>query len=267
MSSFKVLKENKQLIIFPILSSVSMTLVLGSFVVILFGASGWSTDNLPEFGRAGSYGLLFLFYLVNYFIVVFFNMALIHCTKLYLEGEEVSVKAGIDFSVSRLGAIFSWALLAATVGTILKAIQENAGTIGKIVIGLVGIAWSVVTFFVIPIIAYENVGPFKALERSTQMIRQKWGESLGAGFSFFLVQIAGVVLIAIPALLVGFILHPLAGIILGVLGLLLLSATISAAKTVFISAVYHQVNGDIQTHIDQQLVDSLFVAKKRGWGR
>lgn len=262
MSSFKVLKENKQLIIFPVLSCVSMTLILVSFAVILFGASGWDLDNLPEFGRAGVYGILFLFYLVNYCIVVFFNMALIHCSKLYFEGEEASVKAGIDFSISRLGAIFSWSLLAATVGTILKVVQENAGTVGRIVVGLIGMAWSVVTFFVVPVIAYENVGPFKALERSTQIIKEKWGEGMGAGFSFFLVQLLGLVLVAIPAVLVGVLIHPLAGIIVGVLGVLLLSAVISAAKTVFVSAVYHQITGDIQTHIDQQLVDGLFVVKK-----
>jgi hypothetical protein len=262
ISSFKVLGANKQLIIFPVLSGISMLLILGSFVLVLFNASGWDLDSLPHVGRAAGYGILFLFYLVNYFIVVFFNMALIHCTKLYFEGQEVSLKEGIAFSFSRIGAIFSWAVLAAVVGTILKVIQENTGTIGKILIGLIGIVWSVATFFVVPVIAYENVGPIKALERSVQIMKQKWGEGLGAGFSFFLVQLAGLFLFVLPLALIGLLINPLAAILLAVLGVLLLTAVLSAVKMIFISAVYHQINGDIQTHMDQQLVDSLFVVKK-----
>lgn len=263
MSSFKVLRANKQLIIFPILSSISMVLILASFAVALFGVSGWNADNLPEFGRGGAYLFIFLFYLVNYFVVVFFNMALIHCAKLYFEGQDVSVSAGISFSLSRIGAIFSWAVVAATVGAVLKIVQENAGTIGKIIVGLIGMAWSILTFFVVPVIAYENVGPFKAIERSGQLIKEKWGEGLGAGFSFFLVQLAGILIVAVPAVLVGILIHPVAGIILGVLGILLLSAIMSAVRTIFVSAIYHGVTGDVQTYMDQQLVDQLFVEKRR----
>ncbi|MEI9958018.1 MAG: DUF6159 family protein [Ferruginibacter sp.] len=91
-------------------------------------------------------------------------MALIHCTKLFLQGEEVSVMIGLKFSFSRIGVIFSWALFAATVGTILKAIQENSGWLGKIVGGLLGFVWGVTTFFVVPIIAYEQLGPIDALK-------------------------------------------------------------------------------------------------------
>ncbi|MBS1654274.1 MAG: hypothetical protein JSU05_05460, partial [Bacteroidetes bacterium] len=143
MNSFKVLKENKQLIIFPVLSGISLVLVMGSFVVAILAAAGWNVDSIDteNTSQVTYYLYLFGFYLVNYFIVVFFNMALIHCTRMYFHGEEVSVKAGIQFSLSRIGVIFSWAVFAATVGTILKAIQENSGTVGKIITGLIGIVW------------------------------------------------------------------------------------------------------------------------------
>ncbi|TDW99266.1 DUF6159 family protein [Dinghuibacter silviterrae] len=263
MSSLDLLKKNKQLIVLPILSGVSMTLILGSFVLVLFLSGG--TDLLEQsfdrYGQAPAIACLFLFYLVNYFIVIFFNMALIHCTKRYLEGGEVSIQEGIQFSVSRLGAIFSWAAVAATVGTVLKVLQDNLGSIGKIVVGLLGMAWSILTFFVVPVIAYENVGPFQAIARSKEIVHQKWGEGLGAGFSFGLVYLLGIVCI-LAIFAIGFFIHPVVGVILAVLAFLLFSAIISAARTIFVSAIYHNVTGDIQSHIDQQLVDSLFVSKR-----
>ena len=93
MNSFKVLKENKQLLAFPILSAISLILVMGAFYTGILAAVGWDLDNLNTEGITG-YLLLFGFYLVNYFVVVFFNMALIHCTRLYFRGEEVTLEKG-----------------------------------------------------------------------------------------------------------------------------------------------------------------------------
>ena len=168
-----------------------MILILGSFVTALLASAGWDFEYIQEPGTAMSYVIMFLYYLVNYFIVVFFNTALVHCTRLYFKGEEVTIAKGLQFSMSRLGAIFSWAVFAATVGFILKIIQENVGSLGKIITGLLGIVWSIATFFVVPVLAYENVGPIGAFKRSTQLMKEKWGESLGATFSFALIHFIG----------------------------------------------------------------------------
>jgi len=262
MSSFKILKANKQLIIFPVLSGISLVLIIGSFFVAAMANNGWELETVGELnGSAEYYAMIFLFYLVNYFVVVFFNMALIHCTRLYFRGEEVSVKAGLQFSMSRIGAIFSWAVFAATVGLILKTIQENSGIIGKIITGIIGIVWTVTTFFVVPVIAYENLGPIGAFKRSAQMMKEKWGQSIVAGFSFGLIQFLAILIIGIPLFLLGSSISPFLGIALAVAGAFIVMAIISAAQTIFISAVYHNINGDITEHFNQQLVDGLFVPK------
>jgi hypothetical protein len=262
MNSFKVLKENKQLVIFPILSGISLLLIMGSFVTIVLAAAGWDVDAVNEPGETTSVLYLFLYYLVNYFVVVFFNTALIHCSRLYFHGEEVTIEKGLRFSMSRIGAIFAWSMFAATVGTILRLIAENAGWIGKIIIGLIGVVWSVATFFVVPVIAYENAGPLEAFKRSSQLMKEKWGESIGAGFSFGLVQIVALIVVGVPLFIIGALVHPVAGIILAVLGALLIMAIISAAQTIFVSAVYHNVTGDPVKHFNQQMIDNLFEPKK-----
>jgi hypothetical protein len=262
MNSFKVLRENKQLIIFPVLSGISLILIMASFFTAVLGFSGWDINNIKENDRVVSYAILLVYYIANYFIVVFFNMALIHCTSLYFKGEEVTVRKGIDFSMSRIGSIFAWAVFAGTVGTILRVIQENVGTLGKIITGIVGIVWSVATFFVVPVIAYENLGPIDAFKRSSQLIKQKWGEGIGAGFSFGLINLVAVIAIVAVAFAVGYIIHPVAGVAFGLLCIMLLHAVLSAARTIFISQVYHGITGDPVEHFNQQMIDNLFVTKK-----
>jgi hypothetical protein len=264
MTSFKVLKENRQLILFPILSGLSMFLVVTSFFVVLIAGSGWdieAIDNLTNQGTVMNYAMLFGYYVVNYFIIVFFNTALIHCTHLYFEGQRPTVGDGLRFAVSRIGAIFAWAVFAATVGTILRVIQDRVGFLGKIITGLLGAAWSIATFFVVPVIAYENLGPLGAFRRSAGMMKAKWGESIGATFSFGIIQLLGLFLLAIPAMLLYFLVNPIAGIALFLLGFFALTVVISATKVIFVSAVYHDVNGDPVRHFNQRFSDNLFQEK------
>jgi len=263
MNSFKVLQANKQLIIFPILSGIALLLVIASFFTGMLAYSGWDFDNMEELGTVTTYFLIFLFYIANYFVIVFFNMALIHCTRLYFHGEEVTVRKGLQFSMSRVGAIFSWAVFAAVVGTILKAIQENSGIVGKIITGIIGIVWNIATFFVVPVIAYENLGPLQAFKRSSQMMKEKWGESLAATFSLGLIQFILMIGVGVLLFMVGYIIHPLAGIILAITGAFLVVAIISATQTIFVSAVYHNITNDPTTHFSQQMIDDLFQEKRR----
>jgi len=261
MNSFKVLKENKQLIIFPVLSGISLVLIMGSFVLVFLSANGWSFENAEDSGTIGNYLYLFLFYLVNYFIVVFFNMALIHCTRLYFRGEEVSINAGLRFSLSRIGTIFSWSVFAAIVGTILRIIQEESGIIGKIITGIIGIVWNIATFFVVPVIAYEDLGPIAAFKRSSQLMKQKWGESLGATFSFGLIQFLAMIVLIIPLFFIGNMIHPIGGIALAVMGVFIIATIFSAAQTIFVSAVYHNITDEPVKHFNQQMIDGLFQKK------
>lgn len=261
MNSFKVLRENKQLILFPLLSGISMILVMGSFLVAMLGISGWDFDRVEEHNDWVYISITFLYYLINYFVVVFFNVALTHCTRLYFHGEEVTIRKGIDYSISRIGAIFSWAIFAATVGTILKYLEDNAGWLGRIVIGILGIAWSVTTFFVVPVIAYENLGPLGAFKRSAKLMKNKWGESAAATFNFTIIQVLAILLISLPLLIFGMAIHPIVGIALGLLSAFVIMAILSATQTIFISAIYHNINGDPVQHFNDQVVENLFVHK------
>jgi len=261
MNSFKVLKANKQLVVFPILSGFSLLLVTASFFTAALAKSGWQVNAMREYDKITQYGLLLLFYFANYFVVVFFNVALMHCTRMYFKGKEVNLRDGLNYSISRVWAIFSWALFAATVGTLLRILQENMGKIGKIVIGIIGVVWNIATFFVVPIIAYESGSTLHAFKRSAQLMKEKWGEKIGASFSFGLIQFIGILIILAIAALIYVGLDPIAGLTVAALGIAIVLAVISAAQSIFISAVYHNVTGDPVEQYYQTMIDDLFVRK------
>lgn len=260
-TSFRVLNANKELIVFPILSGIAILAIIATFAISAFDISGsrlFKIESLPQWSY---YLILFLFYIVTYFIVVFFNMGLMHCVKLYFDGKEVSVNEGLRFSFSRTGAIFSWAVFAATVGLLLKMSQERFGWIGNIIGGIAGIAWSVATYFVIPVIAYEDVGPTEAVQRSASIMKEKWGEGIGANFSFGLIGLLFFALFAIVSMGVAQLVNEQAGVVIFVLAFLVFITIMSALHSIFIMALYNHVRGNSNDHFDRDMFANLFVEK------
>ena len=93
-------------------------------------------------------------------------------------------------------------VLAALLGTVLRMISERSGLLGRIVIGLVGMAWAIASYFAVPAVVLEGVGPITAVKRSVETLRANWGESLYIAVGFSLV--GGLILfLAIPAMLIG----------------------------------------------------------------
>lgn len=265
MTSIKIIRENKSLLLFPVLSSAALITVVLTFVGGTYAVFGTDFERMiDEFlgtNEIFAYSALFVFYLISYFIIVFFNVALVHCARMIFDGQTPSIKEGLSFSGTRVGTIISWAFLSATVGVILQAIEERLGWIGQIVVGLLGAVWSIATFFVVPILAYEEVGPIEALKRSGNLMKEKWGEAIGANFSFGVFFLLGY-LIIIAGTIVLFAIHPILGIVSGVLSALLLHTVVSAAKTVFIAATYNHMMDRPAGRFDEVgVLDSVFIKK------
>ncbi len=264
IASLKVIKKNKQLILFPIISGAVLILVLASFLSFLYSGYGFEYERIIDESSASSYALVFLYYLICYFVIVFFNVGLVHCTNIYLQGGSPVFSDGINFSMKRLPVIFGWAVLSATVGLILRSIEENAGIFGSIISSIVGMVWSIVAFFVVPILAYENVGPLKALKRSGKIMKDKWGESIGASFSFGIITFVGILIIALPIGIVFSLINPVLGIAIGVFTALIIHSFTSAAKMVFISAVYLEVVEEKPVvEFKSVALDDIFIKKEK----
>jgi hypothetical protein len=262
--SFSTINRNRSLLLFPVFSGASLLLVMASFFgggYFLFGEEiAALLDRNDRQGDLLAYGLIFIYYLINFFIIVFFNSALIHCAMRILNGEATSLSEGLSFAWSRVDKILGWTVVAATVGTLLKVLQSN-GKIGEIVAALLGLAWSIMTFFVVPVLVYENKGVFDAIRQSGRLMREKWGESIGANASFGIFNLLGI--LAAVGLGLGLsAIHPVLGIAVGLATLLLVTTVIAAARTVFVAAVYNHVIGVPTGDFDGAMLDSSFIRKK-----
>lgn len=264
-TSLSTIRENPSLMLFPVVSGISLITLAISFFgggYFLFGANLDAALDSTSGNDWLMYLILFGFYFVNYFVVVFFNVGLVHCARAIFEGKETSFGEGLRYASTRIGTIASWALLAATVGMVLKTIQERVGAFGQILTGIVGVVWSIATFFVVPILAYEDVSPFEAVKRSSQILKEKWGESIGANFSLGIFNFLGILLVAIPSgFILGYAVHPIAGIIVGFALFMVVMVATAAAETVFLAAVYQHANNEPVGKFQHDVLDDVFYRK------
>lgn len=186
--SFEVIRAQPRLLLFPVLST-ALSLVLAAFfftpvVLLLISVhnAGADWDAAAQQFRGAFYAYGAFIYVVSMILATFFNVAFYSEILRALSGETVSIANGLRFAMSRIRAILLWSLLAATVGLIIRAIEDRLGWIGKFVMGLVGTAWSVAAVFSIPvIIRRQDNNPLSVLRDSATTLKRTWGESL-AGY-------------------------------------------------------------------------------------
>jgi hypothetical protein len=192
--SWKVLMLDKELLMFPLVSGIACFLVLASFLGAAF-AIGVTRSGSAAPSEATQWALVFAYYFLNYFVIVFFNSALVACAMIRFQGGDPTVADGMRAAGARLPQIVAWALLAATVGVVLRIIQERVEFVGKIVIGLLGAAWAIAVYFIVPVLVVEKLGPFDAVARSVTLMKQTWGESLVSNVGIGLVVMVATIVI------------------------------------------------------------------------
>jgi hypothetical protein len=233
MASWTVVRQDRQLLILPIVSFLCSVVVSAIFAAGIWGV------GLPEGDRLEPvhYVILFLLYVALAFVTIFFNAAVIGTAMERLKGRDASIRDGLKLAREHLGQIFLWAVVTATVGVILRSLSERFGFVGRIVISLIGAAWNVVTFFVVPVLLYEPVGVGEGIKRSASLFRQRWGEEfVGNGAIGIIVFLASLGMIGV-AVALGVVAVPL-GIVVGVVGVGALLAIGAACSGVFNAALY-----------------------------
>ncbi|MFH1234595.1 MAG: DUF6159 family protein [Candidatus Diapherotrites archaeon] len=261
--SFSVLRKDKEMLLFPLISGITALLLLASFIVPIFFLGG--TESSGAFDTLWLVWL-FAYYVLSYFIVIFFNVGLVTCAHIRLSGGDPTFRDGLNNAFKNIGKIFVWALIAATVGMVLRFLSEKAGLIGRIIIAILGMAWSFLTFFVVPVLVFEGVGPIESIKRSGSLFKKTWGENIAGqvsmGFIFFLLIIGGAIVLLVPAFLSGMPLAIVAAIALLVAYIVVLSIVSSALDGIFKTALYiYATTGKVPEAFKPELVETAFQRK------
>ncbi|MCU0277345.1 MAG: DUF6159 family protein [Candidatus Nanopelagicales bacterium] len=256
-----VIKQNPYMLAFPAVGAV-----LAIVAVLVVGGAGVAAMGWSEVGQQASNGqvsggveiagiviLILAAYLATLITQIFMG-GLVKCADEELQGRDSSFGAGLGAAFGRLPALLGWAAIQTAVGWLLSAIRGNGDnnvivTILRLILaGLLAVAWSVITFFVLPMIILRGKGPIAAIKESVGLIRQTWGLQIAGG-----VRIGG--LIALVAVLPGILFTivggfiavsgtPAAGVPLASLGVIIIivaQVLISAMRAIFSVAMLHYV--------------------------
>lgn len=191
-SSWDVLKEDKELMVLPLISGIASLAVMATFLVPIFVTSRATDTYGNDTNQLGivQVVLFFLMYAVLAYVTIFFRTALLCGADERMRGGNPSLASALGGAGQRAGRIVPWAIVSATVSVILRGLEERSGLLGRVVIGIVGMAWTVVTFLVLPILVFEDVGVGDAVRRSAALLKSTWGENLivngGLGLISFL---------------------------------------------------------------------------------
>ena len=264
-ASAAVLRSDKELLLFPVISSIAALLVAATFLVPVVGLGLFEGRSIGVLGAVVG----FAFYLCQYFVIFFFNTALVGAAMIRLEGGDPTVSDGLRIARSKAGVILGYAAIAATVGLLLQMVREKSGIIGKIVVGLVGMAWTLASFLVVPILVSRDVGPIDAIKESIELLRRTWGENVagnvGIGLAFGL--LTALVVVVVIALVIGAAAVGGAklAIVVGVLGALAIAlvAVIQAALSgIYSAAVYrYAVDGHAPAGVAGPQLQAAFQPK------
>jgi hypothetical protein len=265
-ASGAVLRQDKELLVFPLFSAIASIVLIASFAIPLILAEGSFESQDPS---PGLWLAVFLFYLLQYFIVFFFNAALVGAAMIRLEGGDPTVADGIRIASSRLVPILGYAAIAATVGMILRMIEERAGFIGRWIAGLLGIAFTVATFLTVPLLIARNMGPVEAVKESASLLKKTWGENIignaGIGIVFTLLYLCvGTIGLLWIFVMAGTDNGPLIliAIALTVLAMVALALVHSALQGVYSAALYRYVaDGEPSASFSGELLEGAFKVK------
>lgn len=200
-SGMRVLLNDPEMLLFPFLSATACLALVATFAAPFFlsEAWGWSKPNRETEQQVLFGTCWFASYTLIYFVMYFFNSATVACAIIRMQGGDPTLADGWRAAFARLPAIFGWALLAGSVGLILKLIESRGKRLGEFISGILGCAWTLASFLAVPVLVMERKGPIASLKESTRMLKNTWGEQLlgtvSFGVFFFLLNIPGLLLL------------------------------------------------------------------------
>jgi Family of unknown function (DUF6159) len=267
-ASFNVLRADKELLIFPIVSGIASLIVLATFAIPMFLTGlleGFAGDGNPGV-RIVSYVVAFAFYFTQYFIIIFSNSAIVGAAMIRLKGGDPTVGDGFRIAFAHIGSILGYTFISATVGMILRWISGK-GTLGQIVSSIIGLAWGLATYLVIPVLVIENTGPIEGIKRSTKMLKDTWGEQIVGNFGIGTITGLLTLVVIVVGAVLAFALFAAANsaiplfIILAIVIVLVIAINLvgTALNGIYTAALYrYAVEGDTGGMFEKELIaDSI----------
>ncbi len=260
--SWSLLREHPSLVRFPLYGGIATTLL--AIVFLGPGLYLWAEDQ-----PAGAIPIIVSGVYVLSFVGFYFSVGLAACADMIFRGQEATVSDGLAVSRTRIAQISGWAGVSAAISLVMGVLENQGGALGTLAARLVGMAWTLVTFLAVPVIAIEGTGPFETIKRSGTLFRERWGQqitgNIAIGAAIFLLGV-----LPAAALIAGGILvwssAAFAGAVLVVIGALVLAIAMLVSRAlsgIFGVALYrYALEGEVVGGFTREDMESAVKIKK-----
>jgi hypothetical protein len=265
--SWSVLRADRTLAWFPVISAIASLVVLGVFAGLI-AAMGVDSSSGTEGLEGIGYVLIGVGYVALAFVGTYFLAALVFAANARLDGRPTSLGEAFGQANSHLHVILPWALLTGVVSIVISTLESRGGFVSDLVGRMLGAAWSVLTFLTVPVLVLENVGPVTALKRSGSILKQTWGENLTAQFGFgfrgMLASLPGALVLGLGIASGSVVLAVALGIV-GAAWIVLVSVVMSALTGIYRTALYrYSVDGQAPPAFANADLGGAFTTRRRG---
>ncbi|KKT40936.1 MAG: hypothetical protein UW30_C0015G0007 [Candidatus Giovannonibacteria bacterium GW2011_GWA2_44_13b] len=268
--SWNLLKQDKEMMFFPVFSAAVMLIIaLIGGAIFFFNVLGGDIAALETYAAKDSGNLeiifLFIIYFLSAFIVVFFQAGIVTIVNGRLKGQDLTFKDGFQNALKHIGEILLWSLVSASAGVILRAVAERSKILGRIVVFFLGTAWSILTFFIVPVLIIDDISMGESLKKSAAIIKKTWGESIiiniGVSVYFAFLGLLGVIVFA-ATLFSGNLIIIISGGVLLLIYLILLAIISETLSTIFKVVLYEYAStGVLPQGFSPETIRAAFRAK------
>ena len=268
-ASWNVLKADRELLLLPILSFLSSAALLA---LVFFGLFADDLTVIRDNGPMTTptpfeWIVLGLAAYALSYITIFFNVALVCAADDRMTGGDPTVGSALSDAWRHAAAIAPWALVSVIVSLALRAIQDRAGILGRIAAGLLGLAWALITYLILPVLVLEGLTVREAIARSKDLFVRTWGEAVSGEIGMSMVSFVAVLLALPPLLLIGGGGQPaliVVAVVLGLAWVLVVAVAMGALNMVFRVALYrYAADGQAPDGFEDIDLGNVFPPKRR----
>jgi hypothetical protein len=262
--SWALLNGHRELIRFPLYGAIATV----PLAILFFGPGLYLLD---QDSLAGAIPLLVIGVYVLSVVGFYFSVGLAAAANMIFNGEQATIADGLAVARANFSQICGWAALSTAISVLMGVLENQGGIAGNIAARLVGMAWSLVTFLAVPVIAIEGTGPIETLKRSASIFRQRWGQqitgNIAIGAAVFLIGVLPAVLLIVAGVLLWSSASFL-GALLVVVGALVLAIAMLVSRAlsgVFGVALYrYALDGQAVGGFTSEELESAVKVKKGG---
>ena len=240
VASIRIASKEPWMFFLPVISGVIMLALILSFIFVPGTLGLYGSADSPN--QATIIVAVALLYFIGYFLFYFTSAMVVFGARERFEGRDPTIGQSFSQSLARIDKILLLSLIGAIIGVLMQLLSGRGkngrpNIIGQILASLIGVAWTVVSYFSLPVILNEQIGVIDSFKKSYELVKKSWGEGVSANISLLFIYVPGALLLLAGIFLLGGTVG-LAIIVLG--GLLLLIAYMVSipVKAVISEALY-----------------------------